>query len=74
MKLRTTHNGFEWTCVDDDSYQGGGLIGTGPTEAAAKEDFREQLVAEQVDQDIANGVPALKSWDAMVAKMVGVKS
>ena len=71
MKLRTNNNGFEWTCIDDDTYSGpGDLIGTGATEQAAKDDFFEQWISRQVDNDIRNARPAVESWDAMLQQLV----
>lgn len=40
---------FDWSCVDDDTYDGPGCpIGYGPTEQAARDDLLEQI-AEKVD-------------------------
>ena len=53
MKIRTTYElkpipnrSYDWTAVDDDTYDGGSMIGAGATEAEAIEDlqrlFRER--------------------------------
>ena len=43
--LEVTHNGFEWTAIDDSTYEPGCPIGLGKTEQAAINDLIEQMEA-----------------------------
>lgn len=54
MKIRTDFwakpiptNIFDWSAVDDDTYDGEGPIGYGPTEEAAIADLKEQLERDE---------------------------
>lgn len=54
MKIVTHHDpkpipsrAFDWSAVDDSTYDGDGPIGYGATESAAIEDLKNQLDEEQ---------------------------
>jgi len=53
MKIATKFDGpFGWIAFDEDSYEPGALIGRGPTEQAAIDDFNEnhhELIEEEED-------------------------
>ena len=75
MKLRISHNGFEWTCIDDATYGGpGDIIGTGNTQEEAKRDFWEQWLNREAMRDIKRAKSAMESWDGMLRKLCGLAS
>jgi len=57
MKLRTTHEyppipdrRWDWSAVDDDTYEAGAPIGQGPTEVAAIADLFDQANSQRGPQ------------------------
>ena len=61
MKIRTEYwakpipdRRWDWSAVDDETYEGGGPIGFGPTEEAAIADLMEEIELRHGLQDFAN--------------------
>jgi hypothetical protein len=63
VKLRTHHDGWQWTCIDDETCDGpGGVIGSGVTEEEAKADFMDQQAERESARDCRRAVDAVTVW------------